>query len=203
MVPCRLCRQVFLTVRERGFAFEFGVARTARYYLETTKSGDGGRDCNAVKRWLQARTVGLPTAWARLLHFLFVRSTRSVVWVPPTFVQDPASASHRTPEHSAKNPTYPDPVYYLSFLGKYFFRNAEMRHMRIEQFNRYFALAEERAVTFSASVGFSYCTRPASGTIFTFAKILTKECERFGFPSCFFLLLVIPTCPEILRSVRS
>ena len=117
-----------------------------RYYLETTKPGGCGQDGNAVKRWLQARTVGLPTAWARLLHFLFVRSTRVVIWVPPTFVQNPASATYRTPEHIAKNPDYPDPECYLAFLGKYYFRNVYLRHLRIEQFNRYLMLVDsERA----------------------------------------------------------
>ena len=86
--------------------------------METTKS-DNGQDQNACKRWLQARTVGLPTAWARLMNFNFVRSTKSVVWIPSNFVQDPGYASQRTLEHLAKNPVYPDPVYYLPFLGKY------------------------------------------------------------------------------------
>ena len=69
------------------------------------------------------------------MNFNFVRSTKSVVWIPSNFVQDPGNASQRTPEHLAKNPVYPDPVYYLSFLGKYFFRNPQLRPLRIEQSN--------------------------------------------------------------------
>lgn len=112
--------------------------------METTKS-DNGQDQNACKRWLQARTVGLPTAWARLMNFNFVRSTKSVVWIPSNFVQDPGNASQRTPEHLAKNPVYPDPVYYLTFLGKYFFRSPQLRTLRIEQFNRYLMLTDADA----------------------------------------------------------
>ena len=33
-------------------------------------------------------------------------------------------------------------VFYLSFLGKYFYRNPRLRHLRIEQFNRYCALMD-------------------------------------------------------------
>ena len=42
----------------------------------------------------------------------------------------------------------------------------------------------------STSIGSSCRTRSAGGTIFSFSEILTKERERFGFPSCFFLLLI-------------
>lgn len=80
------------------------------YYLETTGANNEGQTQNACKKWLQARTVGLPTAWNRLLAFHFVRSTKSVIWTPASFVQEPGSASQRTPEHLAKNPSYPDPV---------------------------------------------------------------------------------------------
>ena len=57
-------------------------------------------------------------------------------------MQDPACASRRTPEHLAKNPTYPDPTFYLAFLGKYFFRHPQLRHLRIEAFNRYLTLVD-------------------------------------------------------------
>ena len=113
--------------------------------METTKPNDDGQDQNACKRWLQARTVGLPTAWARLLTFHFVRSTKAVVWTPSAFVQESGNASQRAPEHLAKNLQYPDPVYYLSFLGKYFFRNLALRHLRIEQFNRYLMVTDADA----------------------------------------------------------
>ena len=38
---------------------------------------------------------------------------------------------------------YPDPRYYLTFTQKYFFRSASLRHLRVEQFNRYLAIAGE------------------------------------------------------------
>ena len=113
----------------------------ARYYMETTQPN---QEQNACKNWLMARTVGLPSAWNRLLAFNSVRSTRAVVYTPPIFVQDPDSGncSERTADHLYQQPGYPDPKYYLSFLGKYFFRNARLRHLRPEQFNRYLTLAD-------------------------------------------------------------
>ena len=33
-------------------------------------------------------------------------------------------------------------VFYLSFMGKYFYRNPRLRHLRIEQFNRYCMLMD-------------------------------------------------------------
>ena len=44
----------------------------------------------------------------------------------------------RSPEHLAKHgENYPDPCCYLTHQAKYLFRNARLRHIRIEQFNRY------------------------------------------------------------------
>ena len=62
--------------------------------------------------------------------------SRVVVYTPHMFVQDAASGfvSQRTAEHLIQQPEYPDPVYYLSFLGKYFYRNRALRHLRVEQF---------------------------------------------------------------------
>ena len=107
--------------------------RGRRVLLGNDHTHDEGHEQNACKRWLQARTVGLPVAWARLLTFHFVRSTKSVVWTPSAFVPEPGNASERTPEHLAKFPHYADPLFYLSFLGKYFYRNPQLRHLRIEQ----------------------------------------------------------------------
>ena len=56
------------------------------------------------------------------------------------------------------------------------------------------------AITCGTSVGSSFCTRSASGTIFPFSEILTKERELFGFPSCFLLLLITPV-PDDTGSV--
>ena len=36
-----------------------------------------------------------------------------------------------------------DPQYYLSHTQKYFFRHEGLRHLRVEQFNRYLAMAGE------------------------------------------------------------
>ena len=106
------------------------------YYMETTVPKADDNDQNQLKKWLMARTVGLPTAWNRLLNFHAVRSTKAVAYTPHMFVQDAASGfvSQRTAEHLIQQPEYPDPVCYLSFLGKYFYRNRALRHLRVEQF---------------------------------------------------------------------
>ena len=108
--------------------------------METTAPKTDDNDQNQLKKWLMARTVGLPTAWNRLLNFHFVRSTKAVVYTPHMFVQDAGSgfASLRTAEHLVQHPGYPDPVYYLSFLGKYFYRNSSLRHLRIEQSPKFY-----------------------------------------------------------------
>jgi hypothetical protein len=104
------------------------------FYLETTNKDETQ---NALKKWLQCRTVGLPTAWNRLLNFHTVRSTKAVVYTAPLFVQEPGNISLRLAEHLAAHPDYPEPMHYLTFNGKYFFRSPRLRHLRIEQFNRY------------------------------------------------------------------
>ena len=81
--------------------------------METTGPTAESNDQNALKKWLMARTVGLPTAWNRLLNFNFVRSTKAVAYTPYMVVQDVSSgfASLRTAEHLLQYPAYPDPVY--------------------------------------------------------------------------------------------
>ena len=39
--------------------------------------------------------------------------------------------------HIQRLPDYPDPRYYLNRTQVYFYRNARLRHMRLEQVNRY------------------------------------------------------------------
>ena len=56
--------------------------------METTAPKTDDNDQNQLKKWLMARTVGLPTAWNRLLNFHFVRSTKAVVYTPHLFVQE-------------------------------------------------------------------------------------------------------------------
>ena len=41
-----------------------------------------------------------------------------------------------------RHPTYPDPHYFLNYTQKYFFRHESLRHLRVEQFNRYLTQSE-------------------------------------------------------------
>ena len=45
--------------------------------------------------------------------------------------------SLRFAEHLAAQPDYPEPMHYSTFNGKYFFRSALLRHLRLAQFNCY------------------------------------------------------------------
>ncbi len=92
---------------------------------------------NGLEHWLRARTVGLCMTYNRLMEFRVVRSTRCVVWTPARMVEDSEHSMRRTPEHVARHEHYPDPVFYLNYQGKYLFRNHALRHLRLEQFNRY------------------------------------------------------------------
>ena len=79
----------------------------------------------------------------RLLGFHVVRSTRPVVWTPTEFVPERSSRTPRSDWHIEQQPQYPDPHFYLNHTGKYFFRNEALRHLRIEQYNRYWAVVED------------------------------------------------------------
>mgnify|MGYP001400030875 CR=1 FL=1 len=76
-------------------------------------------------------------AFNRLLRFHVVRSTRPCVFIPACFIGQKAYRNPRDPSHMERNPKYPDPHYFLNYTQKYFFRNASLRHLRVEQFNRY------------------------------------------------------------------
>jgi len=104
------------------------------FYLETTNKDETK---NALKKWLQCRIVGLPTAWNRLLNFHTFRSTKAIVYTAPLFVQESGNLSLRFAEHLAAQPDYPEPMHYSTFNGKYFFRSALLRHLRLAQFNCY------------------------------------------------------------------
>ena len=73
----------------------------------------------------------------RLLGFHVVRSTRPCVFIPACFLGQKAYRNPRDPVHIEKHPSYPDPQYFLNYTQKYFFRHASLRHLRVEQFNRY------------------------------------------------------------------
>ena len=92
---------------------------------------------NGVKCWLKARTVGLCATFNRLIGFWCVRSTKPVTFLPSVFVQ--------AAEYSSRRSEYPDPLFYLSLLGKYYFRNKSLLHLRIEQFNRFLVVTEDTA----------------------------------------------------------
>eukprot|EP00973_Karenia_brevis_P086601 12009300-Karenia_brevis.AAC.1 len=109
------------------------------YYLEGERGG--------VRDFLKCRTVGLCMTHNRLLNFHVVRATRPVQFTPTAFIQEQGKKTPRDPNHIAKHPLYPDPHYYLSHTSKYFFRHAKLRHLRVEQFNRYFALSDEASKT--------------------------------------------------------
>ena len=64
-----------------------------------------------------------------------------MLYTPADFVPPKGIRTPRDPSHRSKHPYYPDPTYYLSHAGKYFFRHECLRHLRIEQVNRYFAPA--------------------------------------------------------------
>ena len=72
-----------------------------------------------------------------------VRSTRPCQYTPTCFIGKKEYRNLRDPNHVAKFEAYPDPQYYLSSTQKYFFRHEALRHLRIEQFNRYLSMAGE------------------------------------------------------------
>ena len=129
----------------RQYAGKYASKPEKWYYLETERDG--------IKDFLKCRTVGVCMAQNRLLNFHVVRSTKPVLFTPSRFVPEKDCRTERDPLHIQNNPDYPDPQYYLTLTGKYFFRHESLRHLRIEQFNRYFALVSEgQAVKVGATV---------------------------------------------------
>ncbi len=101
-----------------------------QYYIDSSGPAD-----NPVRQFFLGRTVGLPLALNRLLGFHIVRSTRSAVFLGSGFL----SPSIRAPDHVKNCPDYPDPVRYVGTNQWYFLRAKELRHLRVEQFVRYFS----------------------------------------------------------------
>ena len=75
------------------------------------------------------------------------------MFLPSAFVRDAEYSSRRADSHLARFPEYPDPLFHLSVLGKYFFRNESLLHLRIEQYNRYLVVADNIEVDVSRDGG--------------------------------------------------
>ena len=114
----------------RQYAGKYAGKQEPWYYLETERDG--------VKHFLQSRTVGLCMAHNRLLGNRVVRSTVPVEYTHTSFIPPRESCTPRTPAHLKQYPQYPDPQFFLNNTGNYFFRHPDLRHLRLEQFNRYF-----------------------------------------------------------------
>ena len=65
--------------------------------------------------------------------WIWTGSTRPCVSVGCSFLPNPAYCAPRDDSHKLKFPEYPSPTHYLHHAGKYFFRHADLRHLRIEQ----------------------------------------------------------------------
>ena len=113
----------------RGYAGKYCSKPERYFFMESEKNG--------VKFWLRARTVGLCATFNRLLGYHVVRNTKPVVSLSPSFIRDTEYSAKRSQAHLARYPLFPDPLYHLGLLGKYYFRHSSLLHLRIEQFNRY------------------------------------------------------------------
>ena len=117
----------------RQYATKYACKQEPWYYLATEKNG--------VKDFLKCRNTGLCMAHNRLLNFHLVRSTQPVQFTPGDFIPSKDSRTTREDSHKQKYPDYPDEQFYLGFTQKFFFRHPNLRHLRVEQCNRYFVLA--------------------------------------------------------------
>jgi len=126
----------------RQYAGKYASKAEKYYYMETQR--DGTEQVNTVRDFLKCRTVGMCMAHNRLLNFRVVRSTRPVQYTPTCFVPLREHRTPRDPAHIKRVVEYPDPTFYLSSTGKYFYRHPDLRHLRLEQFNRYFAMTGDR-----------------------------------------------------------
>ena len=123
----------------RSYACKYCGKPEPWYFLPTS-----GGEANPVKRFLQTRNVGMCMCHNRILGNHVVRSTVSTLYVWPQFTVDPSGRERRPPEHLANCPKYPDSEYWLNEVQHYFFRNTQLRHLRVAQFVRYFARKLEK-----------------------------------------------------------
>ena len=119
------------------------------YYLQTRTPGG---EANPVKRFLQARNVGLCMACSRLLGYRLVRSTRPTQFLFPQFTVARENRIQRTDEHRRTQPRYADPGYYLNDVQKFFYRHQSLRHLCLGQFFRYFSHPEGDAAVTPVSI---------------------------------------------------
>ena len=129
----------------RLYAAKYAAKPEKSFFLETHTEGVRDLPHNSVKKLLQCRTVGLCAAHNRILGYRVVRCTRPVIWTPTSFVQPRDQSTPRSPAHLASRPDYPHSQFYLSATQQYFFRHGDLRHLRIEQFNRYFSSCRDNA----------------------------------------------------------
>jgi hypothetical protein len=115
----------------RQYAGKYASKAEQHYFVETEK--------DSVKFFLKARTVGLCMAYNRLMGFRVVRSTRPVKFLHTQFLPLSNGRTERSAEHQLFCPAYPDKACYLNLTQKYFYRSERLRHLRLEQFHRYFA----------------------------------------------------------------
>ena len=123
----------------RYYAGKYAAKAEKSYFMDTQNDG--------VRNLLQCRTVGLCMVHNRLLGFHVVRSTRPVEWTPPEFIPGRESRTPRTPWHLQQYPEYPDPHFHVGVVGKYLFRSAALRHLRIEPYKRYFAETDVKRIS--------------------------------------------------------
>ena len=99
---------------------------------------------NGLVDWLKCRTVGLCMCFNRLMNFHVVRSTKPCQKTQVTFIGNDEFRVERDLKHIQKYKEYPDNKHFISYTQKFMFRNASLRHLRIEQFTRYFYMAGEQ-----------------------------------------------------------
>ena len=128
----------------RSYACKYCGKPEPWYFLETATPGG---EANPVKRYLQARNVGLCMCHNRLIGHHVVRSTRPTLFLWPQFTVQECSRIRRAPDHVANVWGYPDQSFYMNQVQTYFFRNEALQFLRAEQFFRYFAHRSEDSNT--------------------------------------------------------
>ena len=74
----------------------------------------------------------------RLSGFRVVRQTKDVKFLHTVFLPASDGRKQRDAEHKEAKPLYPDANFYLNLTQKYFHRAKALRHLRLEQFHKYF-----------------------------------------------------------------
>ncbi len=124
--------------RSKLYGVKYNAKAEKHYYIDVKLGPEDG-----FKRHLQCRTVGLPLTLHKLLGHKIIRSTRPFSFLRTQFVPPIVGRAKRTQRDLENHPENPDRNGYIGDAQRYLLRSKELRHLRMQQYARYFSEASK------------------------------------------------------------